>query len=171
MKVQEVARVFGLDPKTIRNWTDSEDFREFFSSSARGEGGLQRDYDDRDLIILNTIFSGRRRGDGWGVIADRIRANDLEIELPASALLVQRELPAVQYGRMVALQIRYEELKAELEALRQKNEEMSARHQAEMRALLEESREREGRLQREIGRLLATIDLYRQSETDSEKDP
>lgn len=53
MKQPEAARLFGVEPNTIKNWTNR--FEGFFSSAARLPQVRKRVYNEDDLVILASI--------------------------------------------------------------------------------------------------------------------
>ena len=161
MKTGKVAKAFGVDPKTISNWTDNPLFRDFFSSAALGEADhSQREFNESDLVVLNTIRAERSRNTDWEEIGKLLTSNFRETELPPSAMLVESMAPIAQYGRIVTLIAERDAAKAEIERVSQE----SQRKDEAIEKLQQEVRN----LNRQIGRLEGRIDYL---EDDLNKRP
>ena len=60
MKRGKIAKMLGVDPNTVTDWTNREQFSRFFSPEALGlTDQSQRSFNDSDILVLNTIRSGR----------------------------------------------------------------------------------------------------------------
>jgi DNA-binding transcriptional MerR regulator len=150
MKTGKVAKVFGVDPKTIINWTDIEAFEKFFSPEARATAGkTQRDYSEADLMVLNTIRLERAQGTDWNDIAARLDSGHREEELPPQAMLVETTAPIAQYGRIITLSAERDVALAEVERLK---DELGERSQT-----IDKLQDEIKQLNREIGRLEGRI--------------
>lgn len=167
MKTGKVAKVFGVDRKTISNWTDMPQFKNFFSSEALGMNRTQRDYLEPDLLVINTIRILRNRGEDWDEIAATLEIGERERELPISALLVETTAPIAQYGRIVELQTmleaaeeRIDQLKKQVDAVR--NEERQRARDREQELLNQIIT-----LSKEISRLEVKLEILQ--ENDAEK--
>jgi DNA-binding transcriptional MerR regulator len=102
----EVADMLGVKAQTIRNWVNNPILNEFFSAAAKDKARTRADFSQRDLYILNTIHVMSRRGTGWNVIAEQIRADALETALPDRAAIVGNVETTVQTAaRMTATAI------------------------------------------------------------------
>lgn len=174
MRTGKVAKILGVDPKTIINWTDAPELVPFFTQGAKGIGLTQRHFSDDDLMVLNTIRSMRTTNRPWdeiaGAIADGTRIKDL----PDSALTVESSTPILQYAKIAQLNAQLEsaqrqvsELQQQVAALRRENEDMHKTLGARVERLLREAAEREGKLHREIGKLEAIIDMLRDEPKES----
>jgi len=179
MKTGKVAKAFGIDRKTVTNWTDMPQFVKFFSEDALGVDRTQRDYSEADLVLINTIRILRNKGMDWSDIAVVLEKGERETELPPSALLVEGTAPIAQYGRIVELQATLEatedqidELREEIVRLREEAHQRERHLKAEVERLLLEASDREARLNREIGRIEVLLELARQkSENDGANPP
>lgn len=168
MKTGKVAKVFGIDRKTVSNWTDMPQFKAYFTPEAQAINRTQREYTEPDILVLNTIRVLRQKGLDWDEIAAALAADERERELPPSAMLVETTAPIAQYGRIVELQTaleaaeeQIEELQEEIERLRAAIDTRVYAQQERVERLMREANEREGKLQREIGKLEAIIDMLR----------
>lgn len=154
MKTGKVAKVFGIDRKTVTNWTDMPQFKKFFTSEARGIDRTQRDYIEPDLLVINTIRSLRNQGMNWDEIAAALNSGERERELPASAMLVETTAPIAQYGRIVELQTALEATEEQVELLQEEVERLREELQKRVDSVREDERqraqEREQRLLDEI---------------------
>ena len=169
MKTGKVARALGIDRKTVSNWTEIPQLKKYFSGQAQGMDRTQREYLESDLLILNTIRVLRGQGRDWDAIASALEAGELERNLPANAMLVETTAPIAQYGRIVELQTALEsaeeqisQLQDEIEQMRNELSKQDRQHQESVERLMNEAREREGKLQREIGKLEALIDIFKE---------
>jgi len=164
MKTGKVAKVFGIDRKTVSNWTDMPQFQRFFSSEAKGINRTQRDYIEPDLLVINTIRAMRNKSMDWDEIAVALESGERERELPASAMLVETTAPIAQYGRIVELQTaleaseeQIEELHEEIMRLRNEADQREQTHQERVDSVRNEERskasEREQQLLEEIIKL------------------
>ncbi len=169
MKTGKVAKAFGIDRKTVSNWTDTPQLKKYFTPDALGVDRTQREYTEPDLLVINTIRVMRARGDDWDNIAAALERGERERELPASAMLVETTAPIAQYGRIVELQTalesaeeQIEELHDEIGRLREEAAQRDRVHHERIERLLLEASDREGKLQREIGKLEATLEMFRQ---------
>lgn len=182
MKTSKVADMLGVDQKTVLNWTERQEFSEFFSDDAKGTGrSMGHDYSEAEIITLNTIRTERQKNTGWDDIARMLRSGIRDTELPASALLVSSPAPIVQYGKMQQLQTQIEMLEREntqlREDLRKVREELEEKHRAKEEKLTQEHRAQETeirdkyeRLLREVGRLEGKIESMRTKRDGSDND-
>jgi DNA-binding transcriptional MerR regulator len=161
MKTGKTAKALDVDPKTIINWTDTEGFGEFFSLGALAKDGrTQRDFNESDLVVLNTIRARRNLGDSWEDIGAFLRSGKRETELPPTAMLVETSAPIAQYGRVVALTAERDaalahvkELEKQLLGAKEENKELQERLLRDTQALY-----------KEIGRLQAKLEMYERDE-------
>jgi DNA-binding transcriptional MerR regulator len=117
MKTGEVAKMMGLNPKTITNWTDQADLARFFSSGARmgGESSSQRDYTSDDILIINTIRLHKTRQNTWKDIAGILATGHREVEMPLSATLTKTISPADQLATIMAIRAERDTALAQLQ--------------------------------------------------------
>lgn len=153
MKTGKVAKAFGIDRKTVSNWTDMPQFQKYFSSDARGIDRTQRDYLESDILIINTIRVMRNKGMDWDEIAIYLEQGERERELPASAMLVETTAPIAQYGRIVELQTALDTAEEQIEELQEYIERLQERVDTVREDERRIAREREQQLLDEIIKL------------------
>lgn len=96
MKTGKVAQLLGgLDPQTVNNWVSRPEFDAYFSAAARKIGVAQRDFDERDRVILNTIRELRQTDShiSWEEIAARLASGYRCRQWPTSAAVVDGAAP------------------------------------------------------------------------------
>lgn len=87
-----------LNGDTIKNWIDRAELNKFFSPAARGESRAQRDINDADLLILNSIRVLRLEVTrDWVEIAARLDAGYRAEKFPESAAFVNGRAPIQLY--------------------------------------------------------------------------
>jgi DNA-binding transcriptional MerR regulator len=152
MRSGEVGKLLGIDRSTVKNWTDRPELTKYFTESARRGVELQREYDQADILVINTIRTERQRGAKWSDIAALLETGYRDADLPLSASTVEMT-PAETFAKSLQLQIerdRAMELVAQYkDMLETKERELEAAHQAK-------AAETE-RLMREIGDLREQI--------------
>lgn len=173
MKTGKVADMLGVDQKTVLNWTDRPEFQPLFSSEARGLGrSVGRDYNETEVIILNTIRTERQKNTTWEEILRLINDGVRDTDLPPSALLVDSPAPLVQYGKMQQLQAQVDllerqntDLRDEIRQLRDENRALQQVRNTELERVLKQKEEeavrREGELREQIGELKAMLRIYK----------
>jgi len=179
MKMSKVAKMVGVDRRTIYNWVQHPSLHHLFSKAAINEG--DRELDERDIFVINTIaYLREHKVTEWGEIAKRIEDGYVVTGLPVSAAEVDTgRTPLQQYTysaetkmqldaankRIIQLEDMILELKVEhrdeLEAERQERSE-------EKEKLLREMGEREGKLLREIGQLEMKIQMLQKQLDESQ---
>jgi DNA-binding transcriptional MerR regulator len=177
MKTGSVAKLFGIDPKTVTGWVD--EFPEFFSESAKGDGLTQRSYLPEDLIVLNTIKVERAIRTEVETIRAKLASGHRDPALPPQETL-NRESSVALYGQLMTLQTQIEDERRQNSSLREKIQELeqtasqlnerlkevvnqlNREKNADVERLLEDSRNREGELREQIGELKATIRMLRE---------
>jgi len=148
MKSGKVARMLGLDRRTVTNWTDKEEFARFFSPEARNlTSGYQRTYTESDVIVLNTIRVERDRNTPWEDIAVMLQNGERHLDLPPSALTVETTAPVSQYGKIQAYEAKIELLESQL---------------GDLKHMLAEKDETIGDLREEIGMLKALLQIEKE---------
>lgn len=157
MKTGEVAKMMGLNPKTITNWTDQVDLAVFFSSGARSqdESSSQRDYSTDDVLLINTIRLHKTRQNTWRDVANILATGHREMEMPPSATLVKAISPADQLAAMIVIKAerdtalaQLQDAQFEIDRLRKEIKEQQAIDSAEII-----------RLNREIARLELKLEM------------
>jgi len=165
MKTGKVAKALGVDPKTIRDWADREEFKPFFSNEALGVDVTQRDYNDLDLVVLNTIRSARARNSSWEEIVKLLQDGHRDTNLPASALLVADSAPIEQYAKRMQLQAEYEVALKQIQMLQgqlvekdERRKEVETRHHEEITRLQKRIEE----LSEEVGKWKTYTEIYKE---------
>jgi DNA-binding transcriptional MerR regulator len=145
MKAGKVGKLFGIDPKTVRAWT--QEFSEFFSHGAIGEGdGLQRDYATNDLYVLNLIFKERGKRTPVEQIRAKLEAGERDSDMPTEFYSIEGENAVAVYSQLRVATDRINSLTSDVERLeRERNAD----------------REKIEQLNRQIGRLEAERDIYK----------
>ena len=153
MKTGEVAKMMGLNPKTITNWTDQDDLAPYFSEDARrddGSGG-QREYLEEDILVINTIRIHKTRQNTWRDVAKILETGHREVDMPITATLTKSISPADQVAAMMLI-------KAERDtALAQLQDSMFEIER--LRKELKEQREDSGKEIIELNRQIARLEL------------
>jgi DNA-binding transcriptional MerR regulator len=177
MKTGKVAKSFGIDRKTVSNWTDIPQLQKFFSTEARGLNRTQRDYLEPDLLVINTIRVMRNKNMDWDEIAIYLESGERERELPASAMLVETTAPIAQYGRIVELQTALESAEEQMILLQEETARLRIELQQRVDAVRDEerqrAREREQQLldqlielNRQIARLEVRMEMYKDNKDE-----
>jgi DNA-binding transcriptional MerR regulator len=160
MKTGEIAKMMGLSPKTITNWTDQEELRMFFGDGAKIDetSGKQRDYSSEDVLVINTVRVHKTRRNTWKDVAALLAAGHRETELPASAALTKTISPADQITTMMALKAERDTALAQLEDARfeidRLRNELKAQREGTMKDIIQ--------LNKEIARLELRLELLQQ---------
>jgi DNA-binding transcriptional MerR regulator len=118
MKTGELAKMMGLNPKTITNWTDQEDLSRFFTPEAKSEGdgtGSQRDYSMDDVLVINTIRVHKTRQNTWRDVAVLLDTGHRETDLPLSANLTKTISPADQIAQVMVIKAERDTALAQLQ--------------------------------------------------------
>jgi DNA-binding transcriptional MerR regulator len=156
MKTGEVAKMMGLNPKTITNWTDQEDIAPFFSDTARraDETSSQREYSDDDILIINTVRVHKKRQNTWRDVAKILATGHREVELPISATLTKTISPADQVAALMLIKAERDTTLAQLQDAIFEIERL----RRELKDEREKMRKENSELNREIGRLEARVE-------------
>lgn len=177
MKTGKVAKAFGVDRKTVSNWTDMPQFQKFFSSEAHGVDRTQRDYLEPDLLVINTIRVMRNKSMDWDEIAASLENGERETELPASAMLVETTAPIAQYGRIVELQTSLEAAEEQVELLQEEVEHLREELQRRVDTVRDQERQKASdreqqlldeiiKLNRQMARLEVRIEMMQEQGND-----
>ena len=145
-KTGYVAKTLSIDVKTVSNWVDR--FSSQFSLTAQGEQGSQRQFEEHDLIVLNTIdFHRNRKGkrEDWMVIHQILENGEYILELPQDTMLLNREPPVQQLLRLSELAVELKNAEKLLGYERDRNQQ----HEQDKEVLREEIKN----LQREMGKV------------------
>jgi chromosome segregation ATPase len=136
MKTGSIAHKLGIkSPKTVISWTEM--FSEFFSEGAKGENGLQRDYNHNDLAIINTIRVERQRDTEWEEIRKKLDSGYLESSLPLEATVIEGDNALAVYGQIKSLESALTVANSEIERLRTESKEEIERIRAESKEEIE----------------------------------
>jgi DNA-binding transcriptional MerR regulator len=150
VKVGELARQLGIDRGTIYRWLEEcPAVERYLSSSARGEDGMQRTFTAQDADVINTIrhLKAQNRTVAWDEIVAQLDDGKRITLYPSTALRMESRVVSVpqaeQAVELARMQAERDAALAEVEKLRQKNDEQSA----EIKALLREVGKLEGLLE------------------------
>jgi DNA-binding transcriptional MerR regulator len=168
MKTGEVAKMMGLNPKTITNWTDQEDLASFFTEEARrsDETTAQREYSEQDILVINTIRVHKTRQNTWKDVAKILATGHRETDLPITATLTKSISPADQIAAMMLIKAERDTALAQLQDAIFEIERM----RKELREQREESSKEIIGLNRQIARLELRLEmLQEQLERDKEE--
>src|SRR4051812_23575399 len=116
MKTGKAAKLFGVDPNTIMDWTSR--FPGFFTAESKGEVHSQREYQPEDLITLNTIRVARKQNAPWEKIRADLEAGERETMLPPEAMTLEGESALTLYSELRTTQLELRNTKEENERLR-----------------------------------------------------
>lgn len=180
MKTGKVAKAFGIDRKTVSNWTDMPQFQRFFSSEAKGINRTQRDYLEPDLLVINTIRVMRNKSMDWDEIEVALDSGERERELPASAMLVETTAPIAQYGRIVELQTALEAAEEQVELLQEEVERLRDDLRTQVDSVREQERQRARdreqqlleeiiKLNRQMARLEVRMEMMQEKNDDEDE--
>lgn len=188
MKMSKVAKMIGVDRRTIYNWVTHEALEHLFSERARNEG--DRELNEQDIFIVNTINHLRQNiTTDWDEIAQKIEGGYQVTELSIGATEVDTgKTPIQQFTRMIAIAKERDTALKQLEEARAALDQIESQYEAkldelreqyekrlydeqsqrreEFERLMREASEREGKLQRELGKLEAMIDLLQKKDDD-----
>ena len=164
MKRGKVAKIMGVDPKTITDWGNRPEFSPFLSPSALGmDGASQRNYTESDILVFNTIRVERNEHNtSWSDIAEILDSGERNTNIPPSALTVDTAAPIAQYGRIQAYEARIEWLEDQLAETHSRHEQEVNHLRNENERILTEFREEVGTLREEIGMLKALLKIEQQ---------
>ena len=188
MKMSKVAKMIGVDRRTIYNWVTHELLSHLFSERARNEG--DRDLDEQDIFVVNTINHLRQNvTTDWEEIAEKIEDGYQVTDLSIGAIEVDTgKTPLQQFTRTLAVAQERDVALKQLEEARQELEEIETRYEKklqevrqqyeeklgdeqqrrreEVERLMREASEREGKLQRELGKLEAMLEMLQDQDDD-----
>lgn len=122
MKMGKIAKMIGVDRRTIYNWITHEALSHLFSDGAKTEG--DRDLDEKDIFIINTINYLRQNiTTDWDEIAEKIENGYQVTDLAIGAVDVDTgKTPLQQFTRMLAVA---QERDAALKQLEEAQHELS----------------------------------------------
>lgn len=145
MKTGKVAKLFGVDPNTIMDWTGR--YPDFFTPEAKGEVHSQREYQPEDLILLNTIRVARKQNAPWEKIRADLEAGERETTLPPEAMTLEGESALTLYSELRTTQL-------ELRSVKEENERLRTSLSEKDKALMDKAEE--------VGKWKALAALYEQ---------
>lgn len=164
MKTGEVAKMMGLNTKTITNWTDQEDLTIFFSDEARRNDGTssQREYTEDDVLIINTIRIHKTRQNTWKDVAKILYTGHRETDLPITATLTKTISPADQVAAMMLIKGERDTALAQLEDATFEIERL----RGELKEQRTEAKEEIIELNRQIARLELQLEILKKQIKD-----
>lgn len=172
MKMSKVAKMIGVDRRTIYNWVTHESLSHLFSEGARNEG--DRELDEQDIFVVNTINHLRQNvTTDWQEIAEKIEEGYQVTDLSIGATNVDTgKTPLQQFARTLAIAQERDAALKQLEEAQKELREIEDRYETKLdqlreqyEARLEEERKRaredveheRGRSREEMERLLREI--------------
>jgi DNA-binding transcriptional MerR regulator len=158
MKSGKLGKMMGKDPDTIINWTKRPEVSKFFSPSAMITRG-QREFNDKDVQIINSIRQWLSEGVAWEDIATRLEAGERVLEFPVSAAGVEGITPVEVYGQGVASATQLKEAQTRIRDLEGKLDELQEKRLEDQRRMLGERED----LLVKIGRLERELEMYKEA--------
>ena len=171
MKLAQAARMLGINDRTLKLWIERPELAPHFSRPARLPAA-QRDLNDDDLIVANTIRSMRAGVSNlevdWQHMGERLAGGYRDQELPASAVTLDTRMPVLrQYERTVRLVAerdsavqRAQELEAQLREQAARISELHGRLADDRERLLREAKAEQRQLEQELAAALAELKLW-----------
>jgi DNA-binding transcriptional MerR regulator len=189
MKTGAVAKRFNVDPNTITAWTDR--FAEFFTPEAKAQDNTQRDYQDEDIVVLNTIRTARVTNTPWDDIRAMLNSGQRDGKLPPEFTNMDGTQVAAVFSDMREMVVRLDYAQAEINRLSGDNaakQELLTAQQKRIEELLKEVGKVEslreadatkqkrieelvqemGELREKIGRLAGKLEFYDAKEKPSD---
>jgi len=172
MKAAKAALALGVNERTLNLWIAHPALSPFFSEAARLEGS-QRELNDDDLIVANTIRAMRagvpNNAANWEGIAEALASGRRHRNLPPEAAMVDAGLTVMaQRERMItvlserdAALARVEELQAAQRELEQRLAAIEAERRQDQEKLLRELKETERALTEKLARAETELELWR----------
>lgn len=135
MRLSKVAKLIGIDRKTIDNWINHDALNHLFSSESKKEG--DRDVSESDIFTLNTIHYLRKNiTTDWKEIAEKIEGGYQVTDLSIGATDVDvGKTPLQQFTRTLTI---VQERDAALKRLAEVEEEMEQMREDHKRELEQE---------------------------------
>jgi len=181
MKMSKVAKMIGLDRRTIWNWVEHEKLKHLFSEEAKNQG--RRELNERDIFVINTIAHLRERGTfDWDEIARQINGGYVVTGLALGALEVDTgRTPIQQFTYAAEAKFQLEAANNQLMLLRDEMLELKLEHRNELETqrrdhaeekekLLREMGEKVSQLMRQIGRLEGQVEDLKTKQDESQGD-
>ena len=149
MKMSKVAKMIGVDRRTVYNWVTHESLTHLFSEGARNKG--DRELNERDIFVVNTVNHLRQNvTTDWEEIAEKIEDGYQITDLSISATDVDTgKTPLQQFTRTLSIAQerdaaleQLEEARKELQTIETRYEEKIDRLRNQYEARLEEERKR-----------------------------
>jgi len=189
MKMSKVAKMIGVDRRTIWNWVEHEKLKHLFSEEAKNQG--KRELDERDIFVINTIAHLRERGTfDWDEIARQLDGGFLVTGLSIAALDVDTgRTPIQQFTYAAEAKFQLEAANNQLMLLRDEMLELKLEHRSELETerrehaheleverhnhaeekekLLREMGEKVSQLMRQIGRLEGQVEDLKTKQDES----
>ena len=142
MKMSKVAKIIGVDRRTIYNWVTHESLEHLFSESARNEG--DRELDEHDIFVANTINYLRQRvTTDWDEIAEKIEDGYQVADFSAGAADVDTgKTPLQQFTRTLAIVQERDAALRQLQDAQKELMEIESRYEARLEQLREQYEDR-----------------------------
>lgn len=167
MKSGKLTKAFRIDPKTLYRWTD--EFSEFFSQEALGKERTHREYNQNDVVMMNTIMKLRAQRVETEEIRARLAAGDLDTTLPPEATDIPGDSAIQVYSRLWQLETTVAQYEKQLEQAREdlfRYEELAQKDRQRYEEQAREDRRHYegeiGSLREQIGELKAELKFLKQ---------
>ena len=138
MKMSKVAKMIGVDRRTIYNWVNHKALEHLFSEAARNE--WDRDLDEHDIFVVNTINHLRQNvTTDWEKIAEKIEEGYQYTDFSIGAVDVDTgKTPLQQFTRALAIAHERDVALQKLEEVQKQLQEMEGRYEARLDHLREQ---------------------------------
>ena len=142
MKMSKVAKMIGVDRRTIYNWVTNPSLSHLFSPGAQNEG--DRDLNEEDIFVVNTINHLRQNiTTNWDEIAQRMDEGYRVTDLSINATDVDTgKTPLQQFTRTLAIAQERDMALKQLDEVRQELDQMKTSYKAEIEDLRQQYEEK-----------------------------
>ncbi len=132
MKMSKVAKMIGVDRRTIYNWVTHESLEHLFSEGARNEG--DRELSEQDIFVVNTINYLRQNvTTDWDEIAERIEEGYQVTDFSIGAVDVDTgKTPLQQFTRAIAIAQERDAALKQLEEAQKELREIESRYETKL---------------------------------------
>lgn len=153
MRMSKVAKLVGVDRRTIYNWITHESLSHLFSEEAKQEG--DRDLSEKDIFVINTIHHLRKTlTNEWKEIAEKIESGYQVTELSVGASDVDTgKTPLQQFTRTLTIAQERDAALEQLESARQELKAMREHYEKRLEEERSRGETRAEKLLREIAEL------------------
>jgi DNA-binding transcriptional MerR regulator len=135
MKMSKVAKMVGVDRRTIYNWVTHKSLESLFSEGARNEG--DRELNESDIFVVNTINYLRQNiTTDWKEIAERIEDGYQVTELSIASMDVDTgKTPLQQFTRALSIAQERDSALKQLSEAQKELKEIDGRYETKLTEL------------------------------------